>query len=172
MGYDFYDLTSEELALENARGYAEFFNDRMGGASGKNYYSACAALCWTDSAQHGRQSYSENARMSGRVDPCRTKKQSFDCFRVMQSEAPAVKIIGHWNYPAPTAANYRYEEKRFNGTYWEGTGVWHTRDPHHKTVYVVASYPVAAVELLVNGRRVRRCDKPQNTFVFAFPVWM
>ena len=107
--------------------------------------------------------------MSGRVDPCRTKKQSFDCFRVMQSEAPAVKIIGHWNYPAPTAANYRYEEKRFNGTYWEGTGVWHTRDPHHKTVYVVASYPVAAVELLVNGRRVGRCDKPQNTFVFAFP---
>lgn len=169
VGYDFYDLTSEELALENARGYAEFFNDRMGGASGKNYYSACAALCWTDSAQHGRQSYSENARMSGRVDPCRTKKQSFDCFRVMQSEAPAVKIIGHWNYPAPTAANYRYEEKRFNGTYWEGTGVWHTRDPHHKTVYVVASYPVAAVELLVNGRRVGRCDKPQNTFVFAFP---
>ena len=50
MGYDFYDLTSEDLALENARGYAEFFNDRMGGASGKNYYSACAALCWTDSA--------------------------------------------------------------------------------------------------------------------------
>mgnify|MGYP000240685742 CR=1 FL=1 len=43
------------------------------------------------------------------------------------------------------------------------------RDPHHKTVYVVASYPVAAVELLVNGRRVGRCDKPQNTFVFAFP---
>ena len=141
----------------------------MGGASGKNYYSACAALCWTDSAQHGRQSYSESARMSGRVDPCRIKKQSFDYFRVMQSEAPAVKIIGHWNYPALTAANYRYEEKRFNGTYWEGTGVWHTRDPHHKTVYVVASYPVAAVELLVNGRRVGRCDKPQNAFVFAFP---
>lgn len=36
-------------------------------------------------------------------------------------------------------------------------------------MYVVASYPVAAVELLVNGRRVGRCDKPQNTFVFAFP---
>ena len=110
MGYDFYDLTSEDLVLENARGYAEFFNDRMGGASGKNYYSACAALCWTDSAQHGRQSYSENARMSGRVDPCRTKKQSFAYFRVMQSEAPAVKIVGHWNYPAVTSANYRYEK--------------------------------------------------------------
>lgn len=36
-------------------------------------------------------------------------------------------------------------------------------------MYVVASYPVAAVELLVNGRSVGRCDKPQNTFVFAFP---
>lgn len=90
----------------------------------------------------------------------------------MQSETPAVKIIGHWNYPAPTAANYRYEEKRFNGTYWEGTGVWHTRDPHNKTVYVVASYPVAAVELLVNGRRVGRCDKPQNTLCSPFPAWM
>ena len=71
VGYDIYAHTSEALALETARGYAEFFNDRMGGASGKNYYSACAALCWTDSAQHGRLSYSEYARMSGRVDPCR-----------------------------------------------------------------------------------------------------
>ncbi len=39
-GYDFYDLTSEDLALENARGYAEFFNDRMGGASGKKVTTA------------------------------------------------------------------------------------------------------------------------------------
>ncbi|MBQ6526913.1 MAG: hypothetical protein IJI38_00160 [Clostridia bacterium] len=56
-GLDFYDLTSEDLALANARGYSEFFFDRIGGASGKNLYSACAALCWTDSAQHGRQSF-------------------------------------------------------------------------------------------------------------------
>lgn len=167
--YDFYDLTSEDLALENARGYAEFFNNRMGGASGLNYYSACAALCWTDSAQHGRQAYSENGRMSGRVDPCRTKKQSFDVFRVMQSPSPAVKIIGHWNYPPADGINYRYEEKLFNGTCFEGTGIWHIRDPHHKTVYVVASYPIKRVDLMVNGQYVGRCEKPENTFIFAFP---
>lgn len=35
--------------------------------------SKLAALCWTDSAQHGRQAASENARMSGRVDPVHIK---------------------------------------------------------------------------------------------------
>lgn len=169
IGYDFYDLTSEDLALANARGYAEFFNDRLGGASGKNYYSACAALCWTDSAQHGRQSYSENGRMSGRVDPCRTKKQSFDYFRVMQAQEPAVKIVGHWNYPAVKEDNYLFEEKRFNGMYWEGTGIWHKRNPHHKTVYIIGSYPVARVDLLINGSLAGSCDTPENTFVFSFP---
>lgn len=82
VGIDFYDMTSEDLALASAKGYGEFFNDRIGGASKKDYYSGCAALCWTDSAQHGRQAYSENARMSGRVDAVRNKKQSFDVFRV------------------------------------------------------------------------------------------
>ncbi|MBT1178578.1 glycoside hydrolase family 2 TIM barrel-domain containing protein [Bifidobacterium vespertilionis] len=171
-GVDFYDLTAEGLALADARGYAEFFNDRLGGASGRDLYSAAAALCWTDSAQHGRQSYSENARMSGRVRPDRVRKQNFDVFRVMQSEAPAVKILGHWNYPPANTAKegpaYRYEKKRFNGQFWEGTGEYGYRDPTHKTVYVIASYPVARVELYVNDAEVGRCDKPTDTFVFAF----
>ncbi|KAB8289739.1 glycoside hydrolase family 2 TIM barrel-domain containing protein [Bifidobacterium avesanii] len=172
-GVDFYDLTAEGLALADARGYAEFFNDRLSGASGRDLYSAAAALCWTDSAQHGRQSYSENARMSGRVRPDRIAKQNFDVFRVMQSEAPAVKILGHWNYePANTAKTgpvYRYERKRFNGRFWEGTGEFDYRDPTRKTVYAIASYPVARVELLVNGERAGECTEPQDTFVFAFP---
>ena len=37
--------------------------------------------------------------MSGRVDPLRVKKQSFDVFRVMHSVRPAVRLLGHWNYP-------------------------------------------------------------------------
>ncbi len=102
-GYDFYDLNAEEFAIRAAAGYQEFFHDRMGGASGKNLYSAAAALCWTDSAQHGRQAHSENGRMSGRVDPVRIKKQNFRVFQVMQSPTPDAAILGHWNYP-PVAA--------------------------------------------------------------------
>lgn len=167
-GFDYYDLTSEDLALAAARGYSEFFNDRIGGASGKDLYTACAALCWTDSAQHGRQAYSENARMSGRVDPVRVKKQSFDVFRVMQSPKPAVKIFGHWNYPPDTAENYNYHEKRFNGSYWEDTGKILRRDPKNKTVYVFGSYGIKSVELFINGRSIGVCDRPADTFVFAF----
>ena len=131
-GLDFYDLTSEDLALENARGYSEFFHDRLTGASGKNLYSACAALCWTDSAQHGRQSWSENGRMSGRVDAIRVKKQSFDLFRVMHSVRPALRILGHWNYPPEGGDRYLYHEKRFNGLYWEETDRMLRRDPKQK----------------------------------------
>jgi len=167
-GYDFYDLTAEEFALASARGYSEFFNDRTGGASGNNYYSGCAALCWTDSAQHGRQAYSENARMSGRVDPVRIKKQSFDVFRTMQSPVSAVKIIGHWNYPKPNENNYQYNEKKFNGTYWEETGILLRRDPIRKTVYAAASYDIKKVELYVNSELVGICEKPDNTFIFRF----
>ncbi len=168
-GLDFYDLTSEELALANARGYSEFFFDRIGGASGKNLYSACAALCWTDSAQHGRQSWSENARMSGRVDAIRVKKQSFDVFRVMHSVRPAVKILGHWNYPKEEPGSYRAFEKRFNGTWWEETEKTVRRDPKRKTVYCAGSYGVARVDLFVNHRQAGSCETPENGFIFAFP---
>ncbi len=168
-GLDFYDLTSEDLALANARGYQEFFHDRMQGGSGHSWYSGCAALCWTDSAQHGRQSWSENGRMSGRVDAIRVKKQSFDVFRVMQSVRPSLKILGHWNYPQVIPGSYLHHEKRFNGSWWEETDALLQRDPTRKTVYVIASYAVARVELLVNGRLVGSCDRPESTFVFPFP---
>ena len=168
-GLDFYDLTSEELALANAQGYSEFFFDRIGGASGKNLYSACAALCWTDSAQHGRQSWSENGRMSGRVDALRVKKQSFDVFRVMQSARPAMKILGHWNYPQEGPDCYRAFEKRFNGTWWEETDRTVYRDPKQKTVYCAASYPVVKVVLRVNDAPAGCCEKPEYGFIFAFP---
>ncbi len=167
-GMDFYDLTSEELALASARGYSEFFNNRIGGGSKKNLYSACAALCWTDSAQHGRQSFSENGRMSGRVDAVRNKKQNFEVFQTMQSPKPQIRIIGHWNYPDADGDNYRYSEKKFNGTYWEETDNILYRDPHNKTVYVFASYDIAKVELEINGKTVGICESPVDTFVFPF----
>ncbi len=168
LGIDVYDLTAEEFAIRAAMGYSEFFNDRMGGASGKNLYSAAAALCWTDSAQHGRQSGSENARMSGRVDAARVKKQSFDVFRIMQSEAPAVKILGHWSYPQPDGDNYKYPIKKFNGRYWEKTGESGYRNPKNKTVYVMGSYPVAKIELYINGCLAGTCQSPIYSFVFPF----
>ncbi len=168
-GIDCHDLTSEDLALANARGYAEFFNDRMQGASRKDWYSATAALCWTDSAQHGRQSWSENGRMSGRVDAIRVKKQSFDVYHVMQSVRPMVKILGHWNYPADAPENYLYRAKRFNGSWWEETDELLRRDPRRKTVYVMAGYGVGRVELYVNGTCMGSCDRPEHTFVFPFP---
>lgn len=168
IGTDFYDLTSEDLALANARGYAEFFNDRLQGASKKDLYSATAALCWTDSAQHGRQSFSENGRMSGRVDPIRLKKQSFDVFSVMQNNQPAIKIIGHWNYPPNTADNYNYPEKEFNGEFYAETENIKRRNPLKKTVYVVGSYPVAKVSLFINGKHLKDNDSIEDTFIFSF----
>ncbi len=168
LGFDVHDYTAEEFAIRAAMGYSEFFNDRMGGASGKNLYSAAAALCWTDSIQHGRQSGSENARMSGRVDGVRVKKQSFDVFRVMQNEAPEIRILGHWSYPQPGGGNYKYAVKRFNGRFWEKTGEYAYRDPHNKSVYVIGSYPVAKIKLIINGKTAGICEKPVHTFIFPF----
>lgn len=109
-GYDVYDQTQEDFAIANAKGYQEFYNDKNGGASGKNYYSAAAALLWSDDNQHGRNS-SENARASGRVDAVRIKKESFDVFNVLQSTEPKIKILGHWNYPQVGGDNYKYNVK-------------------------------------------------------------
>lgn len=167
-GGDSYDLTSEEFALSVSAGYAEFFNDRVGGASGKNLYSAAAALCWSDSAQHSRQQASENCRMSGRVDAVRIKKQNFDVFRVLQSSEPMCYIVGHWNYPANTPENYLFEKKEYDGTYWQYTGTFERRNPEDKTIYVIGSYYVKSIELFINGVSKGICDHPTNTFVFAF----
>lgn len=167
-GSDCHDFTAEDFALITVKGYNEFFNNRMGGASKKNLYSAAAALCWTDSAQHGRQSATENARMSGRVDPVRIKKQNFEVYRTIQSVEPAVKILGHWNYPKEDGVNYRYPKKKFDGHYWVKTGEYGFRDPKNKTVYIVGSYSIAKIELYVNDSLIGSCEKPIDTFIFPF----
>ena len=166
-GFDVYDQTQEDFALSTAKEYAEYYSAWSNG-EGTKTYAACAALCWTDSNQHGRQSASENCRMSGRVDPVRIPKQNFAVFRTMQSQEPAVKIVGHWNYPKLTPTNYWCEVKKHNGKYWAPTGEKARRDPTRKTVFVIGSPHVASVELFVNGKSKGVETKPERMFVWSF----
>ena len=167
-GYDVYDQTQEDFALSTAKEYAEFYGARASGRGAKTY-SAVAALCWTDSNQHGRQSFSENCRTSGRVDAVRIPKENFDVFRVMQSEDPAVMLVGHWSYPKLAKDNYMYPVKKYNGHFMEETGERAQRDPLHKTVYAIGSVHCASVELIVNGKSKGVVRKPDHAFVYAFP---
>ena len=166
-GYDVYDQTQEGFALSTAKEYAEFYGARASGRGAKTY-SAVAALCWTDSNQHGRQSFSENCRTSGRVDAVRIPKVNFNVFRVMQSEDPAVMLVGHWSYPKLTKDTYLYPVKKYNGHFMEETGERAQRDPLHKTVYAIGSVHCASVELIVNGKSKGVVTKPDHAFVYAF----
>lgn len=171
-GYDVWDETQEDMCVAlsgEGDGYAYFYNNRVGGATGNDYYSAAAMMVWSDSNMHGRNSGSENCRTSGRVDPVRIKKESFNAVAAMQSEGAALHIVGHWNYPPNTPENYNYREKVWNGTYWEYTDNILRRDPTNKTVYVIGSMLVAKVELYVNGALAGVCEEPRDTFVFEFP---
>ncbi len=161
---DAYDLTAEDFVLSDAKAYNEFYQSRTLSNSETPYYSAAAALCWSDSNQHGRQQASENARMSGRVDPVRIKKQSFYAYKTMQSEEPSVYIVGHWNYPEDPA-EYEYELKDDAYNY---TGETALRDPKNKTVYVIASN-VASVKLFINGAEAGSCEEATDGFVYSFP---
>lgn len=167
-GFDVYDQTQEDFALTTAKEYAQFFSSRNSGNRAKTY-TCCAALCWTDSNQHGRNSFSENCRSSGRVDAVRLPKENFNVFRVMQSEDPAVMLVGHWSYPKLTPDNYKYPEKKFNGHFMEETGKMLQRDPLHKKVYAIASAHCASVELIVNGKSKGVCSAPKDIFVYEFP---
>ena len=167
-GFDVYDQTQEDFALTTAKEYSEFYGARSFGKGAKTY-AACAALCWTDSNQHGRNSFSENCRSSGRVDAVRLPKMNFNVFRVMQSEDPAVTLVGHWTYPKLTKDTYWYPMKKFNGHFMEETGEKAQRDPLHKTVYAIGSVHCASVELFVNGKSKGVNSKPKDVFVYEFP---
>lgn len=161
---DAFDLTAEDFVISDAKQYNDYYSHRMQANCPEPYYSAAAALCWSDSDQHGRQQATENARMSGRVDPVRIKKQSFYAYQVMQSEEPGVYVLGHWSYPTDESA-YVYELKDENYQY---TGEMALRDPKNKTVYVVASN-CAYVKLYVNGEEAGECREPLASFVYSFP---
>lgn len=171
-GYDVYDLTSEDFVLNDVSSYAEFYGNRVGGITGKNYYSAAAALLWADSNQHGRNSGSENARVSGRTDAIRIAKQSFYAYQVMQSRNSAIHIVGHWSYPELTEDTYWYDvkEPQNDGTadVYLPTGEKAQRDPLHKTVYVVATPDCVKVELLVDGVVIGTSTEVTNYFLHSF----
>lgn len=170
--YDVWDQTQEDhvLSLASAEdGYAYFWENRIGGKTGSNYYSGAAMMVWSDSNMHGRNSGSENCRTSGRVDPIRIKKESFYAVQVMQSPSTKIHIVGHWNYPALTEDTYLYSEKVWDGICWREGRKKKQRDPLHKTVYVVATPDVARVELYVNNALTGCADKVQDGFIFAIP---
>lgn len=164
-GKDAWDLTSEDLVVSDTASYHEFYSRRVQAESKTPYYSSMAAICWSDSNQHGRQTATENARMSGRVDPVRIKKPSFFAHQVLQSEEPAVFVVGHWNYPLdPNAYVYRVKDP-VTHEYTDETAL---RDAANKTVYVVASH-CAKVELFVSGQSKGICESPKNSFLYEFP---
>ncbi len=167
-GFDVHDLTSEDFAISNVYGYTEFYRDRVGGVSGNDYYSATAALVWSDSNQHVRNSGSENCRTSGKVDAVRIKKQAFYAYQAMQAQEPVINILGHWNYPEFNEDNYWYNVKAKVGDCYAPTGERAQRDPKHKTVYVIGSDSVSSVELFVNGESVGLCKEPRSEFIYYF----
>ncbi len=170
-GFDIWDLTQEDFSVTTAcerDGYGYFYSNRVGGGKG-NYYVAAGMMVWTDSNMHGRNSGSENARTSGRVDPVRIPKQSFYALQVYQADEPKIKILGHWNYPRLTPETYLYREKEWAENHWRVTDKIKQRDPKNKTVYVVGSLHCASIELFVNGKSVGTNSKPENLFIYAFP---
>lgn len=87
-----YDLTSEELARNQAKHYKKISLPAHGG--GANWI-------FSDSTSHGRV-YSEVSRVSGQVDGVMLPKESYFATKAIFSSEPQVHIIGHWNYPAGT----------------------------------------------------------------------
>lgn len=87
-----YDLTSEDLAKNQARHYRKISDPAHSG--GANWI-------FSDSTSHGRV-YSEVTRTSGVVDAVMLPKEAFYATKAIYREDPQLHIIGHWNYPAGT----------------------------------------------------------------------
>ena len=168
--FDAWDQTAEDFVRGNVSNYNEYYSRRMQANASAPVYSAIAALCWSDSNQHGRQTATETGRMSGRVDALRLPKQSYYTYQTMQSSTPSVYLVGHWNYPTSTEEmvfeNRQSGNSHTNRPRWLGT--YSTR-PATKTIYVVASN-VASVELFVNGASagVRTRSQASENFLYSW----
>ena len=163
-GRDAWDDTQEEFVISNVAAYNEFYSRMINANSDNPMYSAAAALCWSESNQHGRQTATETGRMSGRVDAVRIKKPSFYAYQAMQAKTPTLYLVGHWNYPT-NYDDYSYFVRNDDFTY--STTETKLRDAANKTIYVVASN-VASVELFVNGVSEGKNDKPINNFLYQW----
>ncbi len=174
-GYDMWDETSEDFARINASAYNEFWAGRVGGG-GSELYAGAAIMVWSDSNMHNRNTYSENCRTSGKVDPVRQKKEAFYALQAVQSDEPAVHIIGHWSYPEyikddREKGNYWYEDRTLkDGTpvHWEPNGNFLQRDPTKKDVYVIGSPDIIKVELYIDDALVKTDLNPDDNFVYKF----
>jgi beta-galactosidase len=119
---DTYHWNSETFCIQAINRYWAYYSNRISNTDPKHAkWSAYASIYWSDSNADGRQDSSEVCRVSGKVDSVRLPKEAFYTYRVMQSDKPAIHIIGHWTYPAGTK----------------------------KTMYVVSNCP--EVEFFVNG---------------------
>ncbi len=172
-GFDVWDQTQEDfcLAAGNLKGgYGYFYNNRVGSIGG-NYYVGAGALVWADSSELGRNTGSENCRVSGRVDAVRIPKESFYVYQVFHSETPRIKILGHWNYPelTPETYQYRVKEKDEKEGYWRVSDKIAQRDPKSKTVYVIGSPHCASIELFINAKSAGVCSAAKEQYNYEFP---
>ena len=128
-----YQLTSEQFALNQVGHYMKKLGAENHAGGGNWIFS--------DSTSGGRVAV-EVARNSGEVDAVRLPKPAFDVLTAMWSDAPQVKIVGHWTYPVDTK----------------------------KIIYVASN--ASEVELFLNGQSLglgKRSDRylftfPETTF--------
>lgn len=176
-GYDYWDLTQEEITVNNVKEYNSYYDNRAG--NGKSLYSAEAMMVWADSVMHGRNSGSENCRTSGRVDGVRQTKQMYDGMTVAKSSEPAVHIIGHWSYPQVSDDTYNYYASAQTGVTGDGqkyteydTNTVLKRDPTTKTVYAVGSIDISKIELYrVDGEEetlIGTDSSAEQNFLYQF----
>ena len=138
---DTYDWNSETFCIAAAGRYHAYALNKISNTNpAHSKWAGYASIYWSDSNADGRQDSSEVCRVSGKVDSVRLPKQAYYVYRVMQSEAPDMHIIGHWNY---------------------GTNVT-------KTIYVAANH-CDTVELFVNGKSLGKSSAPMNGYIYAFP---
>ena len=150
-GYDVWNKSQEEAAVDNVKEYYSYYANRNG--YGSSIYSAAAMMVWSDSNMHTRNTATENCRTTGRVDPVRQTKEMFEATKAAQSPTSAIHIIGHWSYPELTDDTYNYYGT--NTVEIDGSHSYEAydknkklkRDPTNKTVYVIGSADITKVEL-------------------------
>jgi beta-galactosidase len=139
---DTYSWNSETFCIAAAERYGAYAANKISNTNAAHSkWSGYVSIYWSDSNADGRQDSSEVCRVSGKVDSLRLPKQAYYVYRVMQSDAPDIHIIGHWTYPTNTT----------------------------KTVYVAANH-CDSVELFVNGKSKGISTTPTNGYIFAFPA--
>ncbi|HEX4084861.1 MAG TPA: DUF4982 domain-containing protein [Chthoniobacteraceae bacterium] len=99
--------SSEDMVLENlAKYFARYarspFVQNPALSKAEGVMIGGAKIIWSDSVTDGRMRDTEVARVSGAVDGARLPKEVFYGLQVAQSVQPALRVIGHWNYPPGT----------------------------------------------------------------------